>query len=637
MHGENIKNLADSIFTEYKEDDPGRVTDILKDINKYDYIIIETTFDLLDYINKESKDICVINLPSNKYFCSKNYCLIRDKIHRFDKINLTTHYCDNHVSYSFIAKNEDFFIKFCSSINMQSFYEETKREIEFLNEYANCGIDFIDRQKIYDYYISDEYIISTRKLVKGDFLNREMIAKISDDKKLFILEELVKQLIFLENKGIIYNDLSNANVMFDDTNVTLIDLGSYRKYPSNRIRYLYDIGRNSRNSFSIYDSITTFIYNLFNIFGGHICRNKHYQKVANKVTNIYNYSPNVTNLVIEVLRLKYKSSCNFANILDIIEKFKKNKNKPDRIRNKTIIKSIGDINYMDAICDIKKQELNTIIDICYFRNNVRNNAKFENKAIKYLQICQNNNLIAENRLYFNEDQNKIFINLDILKEPLPNADIICCIDLFENLNNDQIWIVLENIKHSKSKCFAVSYYSNNKNIGKNPKKKNKYTSLIESPFNFPPPSFIIPTTIEDSYIAVYNTEDIDFFMKYHDDFMLNVRQNLYKYLKNNLKKLVNIFSKYDNGLELLKEALSANALDWDNFYYDKKYRNIIDNNNIFDEYIDTLLLIYKSDLKRFKEDNKNEHFFDILNTDNYAQFSLIAREFVVWELSRTNI
>lgn len=637
---ENIKNLANSTFVKYVENDPDKVIDILKTLDNYDYVNVETTFDLLDYINKKNKNICVINLSDNRYFCSSNYCLVKDKLYKYDKINLTTHYYDNLVSYSFMATNEDFFIKFCSSINMPSFYEETVREIEFLNKYADCGIDFIARQRVYDYYISDKYAISARKLIKGDFLSREMIAKIDNDKKLFILEEVIKQLVFLENKGIIYNDVGCANVMFDNANVTLVDLGSQQEC-SDKIKYLYDLGRLS--AFSIYDSIIIFIYNLFNIFDDYIYEVIFSQKIMDKITNIYNYNQSVAGLATEILRLKYKNSCSFSEILDIIESFRKKKNKINHINMKKVaIQNTDNMSYLDTICNIKKQEIHSVIDICYFRsNNFKNNIQLKNKAIKYLQICQNSDIVAENRLYFNGDQNKIFMNLDIFREPLPNSDIVCCIGLFENLTNDQIWMVLENIKHSGSRYFAVNHYfnsdKNSKNSKKSVNKMNKYVNLAEPPFNFPPPNFLIPTTINYNYIAVYNLKDVEFFMKYHDNFMSNIRLNLYKYLKNNLEKLTNAFSKQDGGLELLKKVLLASSLDWDDFYYDKKYKDIVDNNDIFTEYVDLLLLIYKNDMERFKNDNKNECFFEMLNTDNYAQFSLITREFVRWYLDKVDL
>lgn len=637
-HKENIKNLANSIFVEYVENDPDKVIDILKTLDNYDYVNIETTFDLLDHINKKNKNICVINLPDNRYFCSSSYCLIKDKLHKYDKISLTTHYHNDFVSYSFVATNKDFFIKFCSSINMSSFYKETIKEIEFLNKYADCGIDFITRQKIYDYYISSEYTISARRLINGDFISREMIAKIDNDKKLFILEEVIKQLVFLENKGIIYNDIGCQNIMFDNVNVTLVDLGSQQKC-SDKIEYLYDLGR--LGAFSIYDSTIIFIYNLFNIFNDYIHRIIFSQKIIDKITNIYNYNQNVAGLVTEILRLKYKNSCGFSEILDIIEGFRKKKYKINRINMKKVaIQNMDNISYLDTICNIKKQEIHSVIDICYFRgNNFKNSIQPKNKAIKYLQICQNSDIVTENRLYFNGDQNKIFMSLDIFREPLPNADVICCIGLFENLTNDQIWMVLENIKHSGSRYFAVSHYfnsdKNSKNSKKSVNKMNKYVNLTESPFNFPSPNFLIPTTMSNNYIAVYNLKDVEFFMKYHDNFTSNIRLNLYKYLKNNLEKLTNAFLKQDGGLELLEKALLASSLDWDDFYYDKKYKDMVDNNDIFTEYVDLLLLIYKSDMKRLKNDNKNEYFFEMLNTDNYAQFSLITREFVRWYLDNS--
>lgn len=72
-------------------------------------------------------------------------------------------------------------------------------------------------------------------------------------------------------------------------------------------------------------------------------------------------------------------------------------------------------------------------------------------------------------------------------------------------------------------------------------------------------------------------------------------------------------------------------------YYNKKYKDIVDNNDIFIEYINLLLLTHKKDMERVKKDNKNESFFEALSEDNYSQFSLITKEFVIWQLNEMNI
>ena len=635
MYKENIKNLTDSIYISFTENDINKIEDILKDIDKYDYINIKTSNNILDYINRKNINICVINLSDNEYFCSSKYCLVKDKLYKYDKIELTTHSGDSYISYSFIATNKDFFIKFCSKRDLLEFYYESVEEVKFLDKYKDYKIDFIDRQKIYDYDINDKYVISVRKLVDSDFLSKKLISEIDDSKKLFIIEEIIKQLVFLENEEIVYNDVNCANVMFDGVNTTLIDLGSYQRCPD-KIKYLYDFNR--LYSFNVYDLTIIFIYNLFNIFNDYIYETKFSQETIDKIVNIYNYNPNIVSLITEILRLRYRNSCSFRGILNIVEKFRKNKNKLNHIKKKNVIISNNDnINYVDIICSIKKQEINSVVDIKYFSCN---SIQTKNKEIKYIQICQNDKLITKNRLNFNNYTNQIFLKLDVLKEPLPNADIIFCIDLFENLTNDQIWIILENIKHSKSKYFAFShYFDNDKNINKDSRKSlNKYVNLTMSPFNFPAPYFVIPSVDNNNYIAVYDIEEVGFFMKYHDEFMSNIRLNLYRFLKDKLIKLVDVFSKYDNGFNLLKEALfAADSLDWDILYYNKKYKDIVDNNDIFIEYINLLLLTHKKDMERVKKDNKNESFFEALSEDNYSQFSLITKEFVIWQLNKMNI
>ena len=624
MFGKNIKNLTESNHKEFSEHNVDNVKSILKEIDNYDFINIDTTFDLLDYINKREMEICVINLAKNKYFCSNKYCLIKDKLYRYDKLELISHFGDNYSSYAFIANNDEYFIKFCSRINLLEFYEESIKEVEFLHEYKNRGIDFVDRQEIYDYDINEEYVISVRRLLKGDFLSEKLLSEIDKDKKLLIIEEVFRQLSYIESIGFIYNDVNCANVMFDGQNATVIDLGSNQKYSCKSV-FLYTFSR--LNAFSIYDSVIIFVYNVFNIKKDYIYETKFSQNIVNKITNIYNYESYIVDLIIELLRLKYKDSCSFNDIFEIIKNYKNRIYKNAIINSKKFIKKTC-INYIDSVCNINKEEINTIINIQYYDEYNCNILK--NSKVKYLQICRDDETVIKNRLLFNNDVNKIFLKLDILKEPLPNADIIFCLDVFDKLNNDQIWLVLENIRNSGAKYFAVNQYNgSSKKVNKDLKtSSNKYINLTMQPFNFPKSNFLVP--IENSnYITVYYLDEVEFFMKYHSNFMSSVRLNIYKNLRDTIDKLIDAFSRYKDGINLLKDALFYNSLDWDLFYYNKKYKSIISDSCIFDEYVKILLLIHMKDMNRIKESSKDD-VFKLLNDDNFSQFSLIVKEFIIW-------
>lgn len=624
MFGENIKNLTESNYKEFSENNIYNIKSILKEVDNYDFINIDTTFDLLDYINKREMEICVINLSKNKYFCSNKYCLIKDKLYRYDKLELISHFGDNYSSYAFIANNDEYFIKFCSRINLLEFYEESIKEVEFLHEYKNRGIDFVDRQEIYDYDINEEYVISVRRLLKGDFLSEKLLSEIDKDKKLLIIEEVFRQLSYIESIGFIYNDVNCANVMFDGQNATVIDLGSNQKYSCKSV-FLYTFSR--LNAFSIYDSVIIFVYNVFNIKKDYIYETKFSQNIVNKITNIYNYESYIVDLIIELLRLKYKDSCSFNDIFEIIKNYKNRIYKNTIINSKKFIKKTC-INYIDSVCNINKEEINTIINIQYYDEYNCNILK--NSKVKYLQICRDDETVIKNRLLFNNDVNKIFLKLDILKEPLPNANIIFCLDVFDKLNNDQIWLVLENIRNSGAKYFALNQYNgSSKKVNKDLKtSSNKYINLTMPPFNFPKSNFLVP--IENSnYITVYYLDEVEFFMKYHSNFMSSVRLNIYKNLRDTIDKLIDAFSRYRDGINLLKDALFYNSLDWDLFYYNKKYKSIISDSCIFDEYVKILLLIHMKDMNRIKESSKDD-VFKLLNDDNFSQFSLIVKEFIIW-------
>ena len=624
MFGENIKNLTESNYKEFSENNIYNIKSILKEVDNYDFINIDTTFDLLDYINKREMEICVINLSKNKYFCSNKYCLIKDKLYRYDKLELISHFGDNYSSYAFIANNDEYFIKFCSRINLLEFYEESIKEVEFLHEYKNRGIDFVDRQEIYDYDINEEYVISVRRLLKGDFLSEKLLSEIDKDKKLLIIEEVFRQLSYIESIGFIYNDVNCANVMFDGQNATVIDLGSNQKYSGKSV-FLYTFSR--LNAFSIYDSVIIFVYNVFNIEKDYIYETKFSQNIVNKIINVYNYESYIMDLIIELLRLKYKDSCSFNDIFEIIKNYKNGSYKNTIINDKKFIKN-NNINYIDNICNINTKEINTVVNIQY--SNEYNCNILKNNKIKYLQICRDDENVIKNRLLFNNDTSKIFLKLDILKEPLPNADIIFCSDVFDKLNNDQIWLVLENIRNSGAKYFALNQYNgSSKKVNKDLKtSSNKYINLTMPPFNFPKSNFLVP--IENSnYIAVYYLDEVEFFMKYHSNFMSSLRLNIYKNLRDTIDKLIDAFSRYKDGINLLKDALFYNSLDWDSFYYDRKYKSIISDGCIFDEYVKILLLIHMKDMNRIKESSKDD-VFKLLNDDNFSQFSLIVKEFIIW-------
>ena len=332
-------------------------------------------------------------------------------------------------------------------------------------------------------------------------------------------------------------------------------------------------------------------------------------------------------LIIELLRLKYKDSCSFNDIFEIIKNYKNRIYKNTIINSKKFIKKTC-INYIDSVCNINKEEINTIINIQYYDEYNCNILK--NSKVKYLQICRDDDTVIKNRLLFNNDVNKIFLKLDILKEPLPNADIIFCLDVFDKLTNDQIWLVLENIRNSGAKYFAVNQYNgSSKKVNKDLKtSSNKYINLTMPPFNFPKSNFLVP--IENSnYITVYYLDEVEFFMKYHSNFMSSVRLNIYKNLRDTIDKLIDAFSRYRDGINLLKDALFYNSLDWDLFYYNKKYKSIISDSCIFDEYVKILLLIHMKDMNRIKESSKDD-VFKLLNDDNFSQFSLIVKEFIIW-------
>jgi len=317
--------------------------------------------------------------------------------------------------------------------------------------------------------------------------------------------------------------------------------------------------------------------------------------------------------------------------------------------------------FITLIKNILDNKVKSILEIqCGDGYDIENCKALQDKNLNYIGVDVDDEVIKDNRQYFRNEKNKIFIALDASNEPLPKVDLVVCSGMAQYLPIPNIWSLLENIRDSQAKYVAFDYYiseinglkinedikienhddnstSENKNKKKDDKKieNNKpikrAINLTKSPFYFPEPNCLVPTVNNNHFIALYKIEDISFFMDWHNDDISLLRSKLFNYLENDFNEIKTIFTKYENGEQMLKSALTADNIDWNKFYYNEEYKKIIDNNNIFVKYIDLLILIYKSDtIERLKADMP-ERYNDLLTEDNYLWANVITVDFIKWK------
>lgn len=637
-----IKSIKDNFKTKTSIYNSKEINNLFEEINKYDYIMVESDVDLIRYINEKNISICVINLEENKYFCSDKYCLVNYMMYRYNNLSLLTHDYDKKISYSFIANDDKYFIKYHQKDDL-CFFEDSIKEIYLLKEFKDSNIDFINKQKIYDYKITDRYSICARKFIDGNPLEKDFIKNLKFDEKIKIITEIFKQLNFLEKNGYLYSDMICANIMIKNKNPILIDLGSY--YEKNDNYQLYNFSR--LGAYNLLDLIIILIYNLFNVKNDFIQDPIFSLEVLYKIREKSNYEPEIIDFFEYLKRLKYSDNCTYSKIYNMSNKnsiFLKNKNSYE-IRVNELHKN-NNLNlyqrkqYLDNIYDFIGNKINSIIDIqCGRKENIESSDILRNSSTKYIGIDFNKEIILENRKYFGNDKNKIFINMNAVFEPLPKADLVICDNLLEYLCISDIWTLLENIRDSQPKYVVFTNYHSklgkyqiNSDINQDYKdfyKISRAINLNVAPFYFPTPTCLFPTDSINKTMAFYSLEDIFFFMDYHDKETSYLRSKIFSYLEHDFNKISNIFSKYENGYNLLKAALMADSIDWDKFYYNKIYKDIIDNNDIFIEYVDLLLIIFVDNLQRLIKD-RPERYSELLNANNFQKASIIAKDYIFW-------
>lgn len=294
-------------------------------------------------------------------------------------------------------------------------------------------------------------------------------------------------------------------------------------------------------------------------------------------------------------------------------------------------------NTKSYITAIKKilPEINSVAEVqCGDAYDIENCQALQDKALQYIGLDVRDEIIFDNRQYFRDEKQKIFMTLDASNEPLPRADLIIALNMASHLPIANIWSLLENIRDSEAKYFLFNYDVEEEGVNEDfkidenlPKSKSRPINLTKAPFYFPSADFLLPLEEKNRFAAFYKISDISFFMDWHNDDVSKLRADLFYKLNSDFATLKSAFSKQENGDEMFKEMMvgflemEAGAHN-QKFYYDEPYRAIIDKNQVLNYRNNIFRLVYKSELEAIASE------YDFLNEENFLWAQVLTKDFI---------
>jgi SAM-dependent methyltransferase len=128
--------------------------------------------------------------------------------------------------------------------------------------------------------------------------------------------------------------------------------------------------------------------------------------------------------------------------------------------------------------------------------------------IQYIGADVVKELIEDNQQkYQNEKRN--FIHCDIIRDDLPQVDLILCRDCLVHFPNEQIWQALTNIKRSGSKYLLATSHIKTTHHTNIQMSNWQPLNLLAEPFNLPTPLLIISEGLADKSLLLWNIQDIN--------------------------------------------------------------------------------------------------------------------------------
>lgn len=290
-------------------------------------------------------------------------------------------------------------------------------------------------------------------------------------------------------------------------------------------------------------------------------------------------------------------------------------------------------HYLTQILNILPN-ISSISEIqCGNEFDIENCQALQNKNLQYFGIDIRDEIIHENRQYFRLEKNKIFITLDATNEALPKTDLTISVNFSNKLPLANIWSLLENIRDSESEYFLFDHDLEEKNVNldllidENSKIKMRPINLCKAPFFFPNPLFLLKTNQENKLISCYKIRDISYFMDFCEEEVAKLRLQLFEILKTDFNFLERIFFEYfreNNSFQ--KMMLSFLTLDAKGhnkeFYYEEKFKKILDQNQNLEIRNHIFRLNYKCELKALQQK------YDFISEDNFLWAQILTKDFI---------
>lgn len=290
--------------------------------------------------------------------------------------------------------------------------------------------------------------------------------------------------------------------------------------------------------------------------------------------------------------------------------------------------------------------INAILEVqCGGGYDIENCLALQDKNLFYIGVDVVDEHILDNRQYFRDEKNKIFMILDASNEPLPKTDLVVATGMAPYLPIPNIWSLLENIRDSEARYFAFDYYHTKEELNadieisdesddekkkksKDEKPKKRPINLSEAPFYFPKPKFLFPTDDVEKSVALYEIKDVSYFMDWHNEDVSKLRADLFAKMEEDLKELKKPFLLEIDGEEMFREMmvgfLDVKAEDHNQkYYYDEPYKSIIDKadngllrrNNFF-------RLVHRCEEKEIAKQ------YEFINEDNFIHAQILAKDYI---------
>ena len=165
---------------------------------------------------------------------------------------------------------------------------------------------------------------------------------------------------------------------------------------------------------------------------------------------------------------------------------------------------------------LEKFNIETILDAPCGDFNWMNLFLKENKLKNYIGVDLVSEMIKKNNENFKNDTIN-FIELDIIKDPLPTADLLICRDCLIHFSYEDIHKFLQNFKNSSIKYLLTTNFYFDKNTDYITKDiitgDHRITDLNSEPINFPKSIFSIKDydvdNIGTAYMDLFDKSQID--------------------------------------------------------------------------------------------------------------------------------